>query len=225
MNPFFTAVMVLGLVASSYAGDITGIVRAKGKIDDNDLGIGPNYQSHKFKFAERVNYDALTDFIVFIDGKIPGVKPPTEHSRVVTQKDATFKPHVLPVMAGTVVEWPNEDEIYHNVFSKSDVKPFDLQLYKKGDAGKNVLFEKPGQVDVFCSIHARMTCIVLVLDNPYFSPSNEKNRYTIKNVPPGKYKLTAWHERLPSLTQEITVPETGVVNMDFLMGIKNLPKY
>ncbi len=83
---------------------------------------------------------------------------------------------------------------------------------------------KPGKVDVFCSIHAKMYCIVLVLDNPYFASADDKGRYKMSNVPAGTYKITAWHERLPKLTQEITVPETGMVKMDFMMGIKNLPK-
>lgn len=121
-------------------------------------------------------------------------------------------------MAGTKVEWPNEDEIYHNVFSISDSNPFDLGLYKKGEALKNVTFMKPGKVDVFCSIHAKMYCIVLVLDNPYFASTDKNGKFTISNVPPGTYKMTAWHERLPKLTQEITVPKTGMVKMNFEMG-------
>src|SRR3954467_12307595 len=130
---FFRAVLVaMATVVSLRAGDVSGIVRAKGKLDATDESASSNYQSRKFKFAPKVNYDELTDFVVFIEGKFPDAKPPVEAKRVVTQKDATFRPHVLPVMAGTKVEWPNEDEIYHNVFSISDAKQFDLGLYKKG---------------------------------------------------------------------------------------------
>jgi plastocyanin len=225
MSAFRAVLVTVVFCVSVRAGDISGIVRAKGKLDAAQEAASSNYQSHKFKFAEKVNYDELTDFIVYIEGKFPDAKPPAEIKRVVTQKDATFRPHVLPVMVGTRVEWPNEDEIYHNVFSKSDAKPFDLDLYKKGDKPPPpVVFERPGKVDVFCSIHAKMNCIVLVLDNPYFASADSNGHYTIKNVPPGTYKITAWHERLPNLTQEITVPESGAVKMDFLMGIKNLPK-
>ena len=106
----------------------------------------------------------------------------------------------------------------------SDAKPFDLGLYKHGDAGKSVEFRKPGRVDVFCSIHTRMSCIVMVLENPFFAMSNEKGRYTIQNVPAGTYKLKAWHERLPSQTQEIVVPESGELKIDFVLGITGLPK-
>ncbi|MGZ4963090.1 MAG: plastocyanin/azurin family copper-binding protein [Limisphaerales bacterium] len=221
----FRAVLVsMAMVVSLRAGDISGFVHAKGKLQANDEAGSSNYQSHKFKFAEKVNYDELTDFVVYIEGKFPDAKAPTEVKRVVTQKDATFHPHVLPVMAGTKVEWPNEDEIFHNVFSISESNPFDLDLYKKGQTPKPVTFMKPGKVDVFCSIHAKMYCIVLVLDNPYFASADGKGHYKIVNVPAGTYRITAWHERLPKLTQEITVKESGTAKMDFMMGIKNLPK-
>src|SRR5262249_29144523 len=136
-----------------------------------------------------------------------------------------FRPHILPVVMGTTVEWPNNDDIFHNVFSMSEAKPFDLDLYKGNPPEKHVTFDKAGRVDVFCSIHASMHCIVLVLENPYFAPVDDQGHYRIPNVPAGKYRLKAWHERLPAETHEITVSETGEVKTDFVLGIKNLPKY
>src|SRR5580698_4314677 len=141
----------------------------------------------------------------------------------VSQKKAMFTPHVLPVLKGTTVEWPNNDDIYHNVFSYSDPCPFDLGLYKSPDVGK-VTFTNAGRVDVFCSIHSSMSCVVLVLENPYFASSNEKGDYVIPNVPAGTYKLKAWHERMPPQVREITVPESGDVKADFTLGIIGLPK-
>jgi len=212
------------------AGDITGIVRAQGKeTPDGDDGAG-KYDSRKLKFVERVNYAAMKDFVVFIDGPV-GDKPtpPEKPEKVetsrnkVTQEGAQFSPHVLPIVAGTTVEWPNNDRIYHNVFSFSEPKQFDLGLYKSGDS-KQVTFDKPGRVDVFCSIHSSMSCIVLVMENPYFGKADDKGRYSITNVPPGTYKLKAWHERLPMQEKEITVPEQGEVNVDFNLGVTGLPK-
>ena len=87
------------------------------------------------------------------------------------------------------------------------------------------MFDKAGRVDVFCSIHANMNCIVLVVENPFFAVTDEAGRYAITNIPAGTYKLKAWHERLPSQIQEITVPEQGEKKMNFTLGIKNLPKY
>jgi plastocyanin len=216
------------VAAEAGAGTITGTVRAQGKQGmDTDPSSG-KYDSRQFKFVERVNYDEMHDFVVYIDGPVGAkVAAPEKPVQVVTQrvsqKGAVFVPHILPVMMGTTVEWPNNDTIYHNVFSMSETKPFDLGLYKSPQV-KKVTFDKPGRVDVFCSIHTRMNCVVLVLENPYFSNTNEKGQYAITNVPAGLYKLKAWGERLPSQTSEIRVPENGEVKADFKLGITNLPQ-
>jgi len=193
------------MVATVSAGTISGNVRARGKEGTDADGGGGKYDSRQFKFVERVNYDEMKDFIVYLEGPA-GEKSPAAPARVaqiitqrVTQKGAAFEPHVLPVMVGTTVEWPNNDTILHNVFSFSETKPFDLGLYKSPYVGKipSITFEKPGRVDVFCSIHTRMNCIVLVVENPYFAATDAKGNYSITNVPSGTYKLKAWHERLP----------------------------
>lgn len=223
-----SAILCAILVAwqSACAGTISGTVGARGKDAAGDASSGGNYESKRLKFVQRMDYEDMRDFIVYIKGPVPGSPAPTKVEKI-RQKDATFIPHVLPIMVGTVVEWPNEDNIYHNVFSKSDANKFDLDLYKKGDpAKKSPPFTKPGEVDVYCSIHARMSCIILVLENPYFATSDARGHYTITNVPPGHYTLVAWHDRLPDDIKEIVVPETGnITGVDFTMGIKNLPKY
>jgi plastocyanin len=169
---------------------------------------------------------------VYIEGSFgTNITAPDKPVQVITarptsvlQKGAMFEPHVLPVMAGTKVEWPNHDEIYHNVFSFSEGNAFDLGLYKKDDPLKSVTFTNCGRVDVFCSIHSRMSCIVLVLQNPFYAATDKKGKYQIQNVPAGAYKLKAWHERLPSLVKEINVGDTGELKVDFTLGIMNLPK-
>jgi len=223
---FLSAVFVVPAVL---AGTISGTVRAQGKTEIGGTANG-KYDSRKFKFAERINYAELRDFVVYIDGPVrTNVATPDQPAKVLTsrkiaQKGAAFSPHVLPIVVGTTVEWPNQDEIFHNVFSISDPKPFDLGLYKDPEI-KRVTFDKPGRVDAFCSIHKSMNCIILVLENPHFAAADERGRYSIPNVPQGTHKLKAWHERLPSQTQEITVPETGEVRVDFTLGITDLPKY
>ncbi|HSU52633.1 MAG TPA: carboxypeptidase regulatory-like domain-containing protein [Candidatus Dormibacteraeota bacterium] len=214
--------------ATGQAGTISGVVRAHGKPGTEAGAAGGKYDSRQFKFAERVNYEEMHDFVVYIDGRVldktnTSAKTAQVITRRVKQEGAMFDPHVLPVMTGTRVEWPNNDSILHNVFSVSEACPFDLDLYK-APVIKSVKFDKPGRVDVFCSIHTRMNCIVLVVENPYFASTNEKGGYSITNVPPGTYKLKAWHERLPAQSQDITVPETGDMKVDFALGIKDLPK-
>ena len=106
----------------------------------------------------------------------------------------------------------------------SDAKEFDLGYYKKEEVPE-VRFDRVGRVDVFCAIHPRMHCIILVVPNPFFAVADEKGRFVIQNVPAGTYKVRAWHERMPSQTREVIVPEVGDVRMDFALGLGDLPKY
>jgi len=228
---FIIFVILLAWRGATVAGTIRGAVRAEGRPELQNESSGGKYDSRKYKFVERVNYDELRNFVVHIDGPMTNSVGSTnpiarvDTTKRVNQERANFMPHVLPVVVGTTVEWPNNDDIYHNVFSMSDAKQFDLGLYRGNPKEKQVTFDKTGRVEVFCSIHANMHCIVLVLENPYFVVSDDAGRYAITNVPPGNYKLKAWHERLPAQTQEITVPADGELKVDFILGIKNLPKY
>jgi len=226
MKPLLLLVSGMAAATLAHAGVITGTVTAQGKPEAEGAAGGGRYDSRKFKFVEKLNYAELRDFVVFIEGRMTNEVSPTNLFRtVLTQKDAMFKPHVLPVFVGTTVKWPNEDDIFHNVFSMSEPKEFDLGLYKGKPTNKVMTFDKPGRVDVFCSIHSAMHCVVLVLQNPYFASTDAKGRYTIADVPPGNYKLKAWHERLPTHTKEITMPESGELKIDLTLGINNLPQY
>jgi plastocyanin len=168
--------MVVSLVVESRAGSIIGTIHAEGKAGAEQDGATGKYTSRRYKFVERVNYSELGDFVIYIDQTMTNTVPPSKPLQVITQKDAMFSPHVLPVMVGSVVEWPNYDDIAHNVFSMSDAKPFDLGLYKQPTIGR-VTFDKIGRVDVFCSIHTRMNCVILVLPNPYFTSVRTQGRY------------------------------------------------
>lgn len=230
LNPLILTALLWLASDVARAGTISGTVRAEGKAEAENSGSSGKYDSRKYKFAERVNYDEMRDFVVYIEGPVAGKPAPHPQTLVVdtrriAQKGATFVPHILPVAAGTTIEWPNNDEIFHNVFSMSEAKSFDLDLYKGNPPDKKVTFDKTGRVDVFCSIHANMHCVVLVLENPYFAMADANGRYTIPDVPPGTYKLKAWHERMPPQTQDITVSNETEVKVDFVLGIKNLPKY
>src|SRR5260221_7981527 len=219
--------LLLGIETAA-AGTISGTVKAQGKTGaEADLNC-VKYNSRKFNFLERVNNERMRDFVVYIEGPanwvvVPPEKPIQVVTQRVLQKGAIFSPHVLPLVVGTTVEWPNNDDILHNVFSVSESNPFDLGLYKSPKV-EHWTFKKPGRVDVFCSIHTRMSCILLVLENPCYATANEKGAYSIAKVPAGTYRLKAWHERLPSQVKPITVPEQGEVRADFTLGITSLPK-
>jgi plastocyanin len=220
------AVFVLASGFTAYGGTISGTVRAAPPSGPAAAGDGGDaYSSRRYKFVDKIDYDQLRDFVIYIDQEVPGPAAAPEPKVVkTTQRDANFDPHVLPVVVGTVVQWPNEDDIFHNVFSMSDACSFDLGYYKK-EKVPQVPFNQVGRVDVFCAIHSRMHCIVLVLPNPYFAMADSRGRFEIRNVPAGTYKVRAWHERLPSKVGEITVPAEGDVKADFVLGVGELPQY
>jgi plastocyanin len=217
--------LLLLLTVPTNAGTIKGRISAEVKQEGSSEAKGGSYGSRKFKFLEQVDYSRFKDFVV----SICEIEVPLETKNAprvtVAQQDGTFIPHVIPVASGTEIEWQNRDEIFHNVFSISEAKPFDLGYYKSTDNSKAVVFVKPGRVDVFCSIHSQMNCIVLVMPNPWFATSDRRGNYEIKNIPPGAYQLKAWHERLPPKYLEITVPKEGTIELDIVMGLSELPKF
>jgi plastocyanin len=134
------------------------------------------------------------------------------------QRNETFVPHVLAIVAGTSVDFPNNDRTYHNVFSLSKTKTFDLGRYAAGRS-KAVKFDKPGIVRVFCDIHSHMSAFILVFAHRYFSVADEEGAYRLENVPPGTYNVFAWNESAPLESRRVVVPEPGGdVEVNFSLG-------
>jgi plastocyanin len=130
------------------------------------------------------------------------------------QRNETFVPHVLAIVAGTTVDFPNNDRTYHNVFSLSKPRTFDLGRYAAGRS-KSIRFDKPGIVRVFCEIHSHMSAYILVFSHRYFAVTDEAGRYRIENVPPGEYTIIAWHESMKAESRRVTVGGDGDVDLNF----------
>jgi plastocyanin len=139
----------------------------------------------------------------------------------LVQHNKTFHPHVLVVPVGSLVDFPNHDPFFHNVFSLFDGKRFDLGLYEAG-ATNSVIFDRVGVSFLFCNIHPEMSAVVIAVDTPYFGISGRSGNISIANVPEGKYVLHVWYERgvpedLKDLTRTITISaasrELGAVNI------------
>ncbi|HOC18067.1 MAG TPA: carboxypeptidase regulatory-like domain-containing protein [Vicinamibacterales bacterium] len=132
------------------------------------------------------------------------------------QRDATFDPHLMAITAGTTVAFPNDDRTYHNVFSLSKPRRFDLGRYAAGRS-KDVRFERPGLVRVFCDIHAHMNAFIHVFDHRFYAATNERGRYRIDRVPPGTYRVTAWYEGVDQQTREVVVHAGAAAELDFVL--------
>ena len=152
--------------------------------------------------------------VVYLESAPRGAFEQIEPGRaVMDQRNETFVPHVLAVTAGTLVEFPNSDRIYHNVFSLSKVSRFDLGRYEAGHS-KSVRFDRPGVVRVFCEIHSHMNAFILVFGHPFFAMTDADGRYRIDNVPPGTYSLVAWNEGTASEARPVTIPDGGTTEVD-----------
>jgi plastocyanin len=139
----------------------------------------------------------------------------TTHA-VMDQRGERFVPHVLAITTGTTVDFPNSDHIYHNVFSLSKTKSFDLGRYAAGHSVP-VRFDRPGIVRVFCDIHSHMNAFILVFAHPFFSLTDNDGRFRIDNIPPGTYNVVAWNEGVLSEPHSVTVPDGGIAEEDFVL--------
>ena len=163
-------------------------------------------------------HDADTDrrrSVVYLESAPRGafeLNPPAH--AMMDQRNETFVPHVLAITTGTVVDFPNSDRIYHNVFSLSRPARFDLGRYAAGRS-KSVRFDQPGIVRVFCDIHSHMNAFILVFSHPFFAVTDEDGRYHIDNVPPGTYSVVAWNEGVSSEPRPVAVTDGGAADLDF----------
>lgn len=143
-----------------------------------------------------------------IDASVPARQFPAVDPRLV-QHNKSFEPHILVIPVGTVVEFPNHDPFFHNVFSLFEGKRFDLGLYEAGTTRK-VSFDRPGISYIFCNIHAEMSAVVIALNTPYYGLSNRDGEIVISHVPVGRYTMHVWYETalpgtLKSMAHEVTV--------------------
>ena len=135
---------------------------------------------------------------------------------VIDQRNERFVPHLLAVTVGTVVDFPNNDITYHNVFSLSRAKRFDLGRYAAGKS-KGVRMDRPGVVRVFCDIHSHMSAFVLVFNHPYFDVTDEDGRFELPALAPGTYTLVGWYEGEARITRPVTVPPGGWAEIDLVV--------
>ena len=154
-----------------------------------------------------------------------GVPPPGQALKQpprLVQHKKSFVPHVLVVRVGSVVQFPNHDPFFHNVFSLFEGKRFDLGLYEAGTT-KNVSFDRPGISYIFCNIHAEMSAVVIAVDTPYFAVSNRKGEVILPQIPVGKYTMHVWHETAPQQSLDALAREVNVTESVSSLGVIQVP--
>jgi len=152
--------------------------------------------------------------IVYLEGSFP--KPRVIAKKQVAQKDLAFLPSLLPVQLGTRVEFPNLDDTYHNIFSYSPAKRFDLGRYRPEERPiPSVVFDNSGLVTLRCEIHEHMRGLILVLDTPYFTLTEADGRFRLSGLPSGRYTLKAWIDSKTTRQQPVELKSGAVAHIDF----------
>jgi plastocyanin len=194
------ALLVLTLTGSAFGGSVSGrvsIVEKKGGLAQD-----------------------LSDTVVYLQGVKIGPHP-TRATMVM--KGKSFMPHVVAIPIGGTVVFPNEDPIFHNVFSLSGDNRFDLDLYKRPKSG-SWTFEHPGIARVYCNIHPQMSAVVVVVDSPFFAKAGTDGAFTIEGIPAGSYTLSAWHERGGETSAPVKVSAEGQTHADLVLDASQFKK-
>ena len=152
--------------------------------------------------------------VVYLEGSFS--RPVTPATLQITQKDMTFVPMLLPVQTGSRIEFPNLDDTYHNIFSYSPAKRFDLGRYRPDERPiPSVLFDTSGLVVLRCDIHEHMRGLILVLDTPHFVLTDPEGRFQLTGLPAGHYTLKAWLDSRTTLERPVDLKEGATLHLDF----------
>ena len=168
--------------------------------------------------AEKAKW--VTDAVVYVDSVSGAFTPPEKHA-LMDQKNLVFSPRVLPVLAGTTVDFLNSDDVAHNVFSPDDAAgKFNLGTWPTGEKRSYTFTkrcEKVCDAVMLCNVHPEMEAFVLILQNPYFAKVDDSGRFAIENVPAGRHTLQVWHPKRKADAQSVDVAKEGSVHVEFAL--------
>jgi plastocyanin len=217
---FTSFVVVAALGQSPETGSVTGHVRLTARIKGSALA-STAYPTRAVDSSDAQPVPEIRNVVVYLaDVAFRGPAPPVK--AVLHQEHETFVPHVLPITRGSTVEFPNDDPIFHNVFSLSSAASFDLRRYPHGQS-RSQQFPKAGIVKVFCHIHSHMSATILVLDHPYFAVPGADGAFELPNVPPGEYTLVGWHERVGERRSRVRVERGKAATVNLALPVENQP--
>jgi len=152
--------------------------------------------------------------VIYLEGAFP--RPAAAPRAQMVQKDLSFQPNLLPVQVGTRVEFPNLDDTYHNIFSFSPAKRFDLGRYRSDERPiPSEVFDVPGLVTLRCDIHEHMRALILVLDTPYFVLSDPQGAYRLQGLPAGRFTLKVWLDSKTTLERAVELGSAAALREDF----------
>ena len=189
----------------SAAAEISGQIVITKKLAKKHVTL-PSYQLRGASTAPApVDSGTINEYggmVVFLEGGLSDAEKPV-HTELI-QRNQRFEPQLLVVPAGSTISFPNADPIFHNVFSLSSAKKFDLGYYPEGHS-RTVKFDEPGVVQVYCHLHPNMYAAVVITPNRWYTRPADDGSFSLSNVPPGTYQLVAWHTRAGFFRRTIQV--------------------
>lgn len=225
---------LLAFTAGASAENITGNILIKKKLTRRS--VTPAVSVYQRGTAVKLGQDAGEDplsyersrVVIYLEGPGAAAEPSTLSPAAVApvqvqQVDRRFSPDLVVIPAGSRVSFPNMDPIFHNIFSLSRAKAFDLGSYDKGES-RDVMFPKPGVVEVYCHLHPNMAATILVTPNRWYARSDSSGQYRIPDVPPGKYTVVAWHKSAGFFRKPIVVEAGRDAVADFFIPIGDGPE-
>jgi plastocyanin len=205
------SLLILGVLTTSALAQAT----VQGRVTLPQSKTAP-VEVKRYEVVTKAGLSAMSpaQAVVWLEGDftIPAAAP----RATMLQKDHTFIPALLPVRTGTIVEFPNQDDTYHNVFSFSATKRFDLGRYRPEDKPvPSQTFDKAGLVTLRCDIHEHMRALVLVVDSPHFAKTEPDGSYKLTGLPSGRYKLKVWMDSKTTLERPVELKSGSTLRVDF----------
>ena len=220
LRPAFAAVVLAGLgLTAGPASLAQEPVAVRGRVE---IGIPVSTRRPSTPYTRGVPAAKLApeserrNVVVYLRNARPQQRAPMRVA--IRQRNEIFTPRVVAVTVGSEVEFPNDDPIYHNVFSLSRAKNFNLGRYPRG-ASRSVRLDRPDIVKVFCEIHSHMNATVMVFNHPWFAVPDETGRFELPAVPAGEQQITAWHERLGDTTVSVRLEPGRALETDFTLPV------
>lgn len=210
MHPILIILMIYLYFGNIYCGEIKGYVYRKA---NTSVVSKINRYSIRNTVSNETKASSSNDLAIVYLTSEKDLKGKPKGIPKVKQENLSFNPWLLPVYVGTTVEFPNMDLVFHNVFSYSKTKKFDLGRYGKGES-KKVVFDKPGLVKVFCEIHKTMRAYILVLETPFFTTTDRKGYFDIADMPEGEYTLHVWQENTAEYTEMIKIANDQILKIE-----------
>ena len=221
MRPLIFFISCLAISVATFAGIADGGIRGHLAITRvltkqrvvlpayPDRGVAAHSHNESAGAAPKIDNE-WNRVVVFLESD--SLSTPKPVTATVSQSDERFDPDMVIVTAGSTVSFPNSDPIFHNVFSLSKVREFDLGYYPAG-ATRTVKFDKPGVVQVYCHLHPNMYASILVVPNNWYVRPSDQGNFEFSSIPPGNYQVVVWHKSAGLFRKRIQVTPGGVASL------------